>query len=144
MALGAAPIAGGALLGTLAGTFKGPDFREIIKSDIALLDSLPEDSVDVRRELKRTIDERVLELIANIDQNRELRLTAKSYKGNWRDLVLFLCVLLFTLVWWNVPHSRTNWTLTFVVLVLVSVIIGIYAARGIIRVIVRIFRRPGV
>lgn len=143
MALGAAPIAGGALLGTLAGTFKGPDFREIIKSDIALLDSLPEESVEVRRELKRTIDERVMELIANIDQNRELRLTAKSYKGNWRDIVVFICALLFTLVWWNVPHSRTNWTLTFVILVLLSVIIGIYAARGIIRVLVRFVRRPG-
>ncbi len=141
LALGAAPIAGGALLGTLAGTFKGPDFRSIIKSDIELLDALPEDSVVQRRELKRTIDERMLELIASIDQNRELRLTAKSYKGNWRDIVVFVCALLFTLVWWNVPHSRSNWTITFVVLVVLSVVIGIYAARGIIRVLRRFFSR---
>ena len=141
MALGAAPIAGGALLGTLAGSIKGPDFRSIIKTDIELLDSLPEDSVVQRRELKRTIDERVMELIANIDQNRELRLTAKSYKGNWRDIVVFVCALLFTLVWWNVPHSRSNWTLTFVILVILSVIIGIYAARGIIRVLRTFFRK---
>ena len=141
MALGAAPIAGGALLGTLAGTFKGPDFRTIIKTDLELLDKLPDDSVEVRRELKRTIDERMFELIATIDQNRELRLTAKSYKGNWRDLVVFVCALLFTLVWWNVPHSRTNWTITFVILVIISVIIGIYAARGVIQVMRRFFRR---
>lgn len=57
LALGAAPIAGGALLGSLAGMFKGPDFRAIIKSDVELLKSLPEDSVEVRKELKRTIDE---------------------------------------------------------------------------------------
>ena len=125
LALGAAPIAGGALLGSLAGAFKGPDFRAIIKSDIELLDSLPEDCVDVRAQLKRTIDERMVELIASIDRNRELRTTATTYKGNWRDTVVFVCALLFTLVWWNVPHSRTNWTLTFVVLVILSVVIGI-------------------
>ncbi|MGV0992856.1 MAG: hypothetical protein ACOYBX_03360 [Mycobacterium sp.] len=142
LALGAAPIAGGALLGSLAGAFKGPDFRAIIKSDIELLDSLPEDCVDVRTQLKRTIDERMVELIASIDRNRELRLTATTYKGNWRDTVVFLCALLFTLVWWNVPHSRTNWTLTFVVLVILSVVIGIYAARGVVQVIRRFFSRP--
>lgn len=141
MALGAAPIAGGAMLGALAGTVKGPDFRAIIKSDIQLLDSLPEESVELRAELKRTIDERVYELIATIDRNRELRLTASSYKGNWRDIVVFVCALLFTLVWWNVPHSRSNWLITFIVLVILSVVIGVYAARGIIHVIRRMFRR---
>lgn len=108
MALGAAPIAGGALLGTLVGTAKGPDFRALIKSDIELLKSLPEENVELRSELKRTIDERVYELIETIDRNRQLRQTATSYKGNWRDIVVFVCALLFTLVWWNVPHSRTS------------------------------------
>jgi hypothetical protein len=142
MALGAAPIAGGAMLGALAGTVKGPDFRAMIKSDIELLDSLPEESVELRAELKRTIDERVYELIATIDRNRQLRLTATSYKGNWRDIVVFICALLFTLVWWNVPHSRTNWLITFIVLVILSVVIGVYAARGIVELIRRMVRRP--
>jgi hypothetical protein len=142
MALGAAPIAGGAMLGALAGTIKGPDFRAVIKSDIELLDSLPEDSVELRAELKRTIDERVSELIATIDRNRELRLAAGSYKGNWRDSVVFVCALLFTLVWWNVPHSRTNWLITFIALVILSVVVGVYAARGIIGVVRRMFSRP--
>jgi hypothetical protein len=141
MALGAAPIAGGAMLGALAGTVKGPDFRAQIKSDIELLDSLPEESVELRAELKRTIDERVYELIATIDRNRQLRLTATSYKGNWRDIVVFICALLFTLVWWNVPHSRTNWLITFIVLVILSVVIGVYAARGIVELIRRVVRR---
>ncbi|MEI6253975.1 MAG: hypothetical protein WCP30_14320 [Mycobacteriaceae bacterium] len=141
MALGAAPIAGGAMLGALAGTIKGPDFRALIKSDIDLLKSLPEESVELRAELTRTIDERVYELIATVDRNRELRTAAGSYKGNWRDIVVFVCALLFTLVWWNVPHSRTNWLLTFIVLVILSVVIGVYAARGIIAVFRRMFSR---
>lgn len=141
MALGAAPIAGGAMLGALAGTIKGPDFRAVIKSDIELLNSLPEESVELRAELKRTIDERVYELIGTIDRNRELRMTASTYKGNWRDIIVFVCALLFTLVWWNVPHSRTNWLITFIVLVILSVVIGVYAARGIVKVIRRMFSR---
>jgi hypothetical protein len=141
LALGAAPIAGGAMLGTLAGTLKGPDFRAVIKSDIELFDSLPEESVELRAELKRAIDENVYELIATIDRNRELRKAAVSYKGNWRDSVAFVCTLLFTLVWWNVPHSRTNWLLTFIVLVILSVVVGLYAARGIIAVVRRMFNR---
>jgi hypothetical protein len=130
MALGAAPIAGGAMLGALAGTVKGPDFRALIKSDIELLDSLPEDAVEVRAALRNSIELRVYELVATVDRNRELRLAASGYKGNWRDIFVFLCAALFTLVWWNVPHSRTNWTITFVVLVILSIIVGFYAVRG--------------
>lgn len=142
IALGAAPIAGGALLGSLAGAVKGPDFRAIIKSDIELLKTMPEDSPELRADLKRTIDERVAELIASIDRNRQLRLAAGSYKGNWRDTVLFVCAVLFTMVWWNVPHTRTNWTVTFVFLVILSVVIGLYAARGLAHVIRRMANRP--
>ena len=143
LALGAAPIAGGALLGSLAGAFKGPDFRAIIKSDIELLDSLPEDSTAVRADLKRTIDERMQELITSIDRNRELRLAAGSYKGNWRDTVLFVCAVMFALVWWNVPHSRTYWTITFVFLVILAVVIGLYAARGLAGLFRRLTNREG-
>jgi hypothetical protein len=130
MALGAAPIAGGAMLGALAGTFKGPDFRALIKSDIELLDSLPEDAVELRAALQSSIEMRVYELIATVDRNRELRLAASGYKGNWRDIFVFICAAMFTLVWWNVPHSRSNWTITFIVLLILSIIVGFYAVRG--------------
>jgi len=140
IALGAAPIAGGAMLGTLVGTFKGPDLRTALKSDIELLKSLPEESVELRAELQRTVDMRVHELVAFLDRNYELRQTAGSYRGNWRDVVLLLCALLFTLVWWNVPHTRTNWLITFVVLVIVTVVIGLYAARGVIGALRRVSR----
>ena len=139
IALGAAPIAGGAMLGSLVGAFKGPDIRTALQSDIELLKSLPEESVALRSELQRTIDMRVYELVAFLDRNYELRQTAGTYKGNWRDVVLLLCALLFTLVWWNVPHSRTNWLITFIVLVIVSIVIGLYAARGVIAALRRLF-----
>lgn len=143
IALGAAPIAGGAMLGTLVGTFKGPDLRTALKSDIELLKSLPEENVELRAELQRTVDMRVHELVAFLDRNYELRQTAGSYRGNWRDVVLFVCALLFTVVWWNVPHSRSNWLITFVVLVIASVVIGLYAARGVIAALRRLFSRSG-
>lgn len=141
IALGAAPIAGGAMLGTLVGAVKGPDLRSALKSDIELLKSLPDENVELRAALTRTIDQRVYELVELLDRNRELRLAAGTYKGNWRDIVLLICALLFTLVWWNVPHSRTNWLITFIVLVIVCVVIGIYAARGLIAVIRRMANR---
>ena len=40
IALGAAPIAGGALLGVAAGTLKGPDFRGMIVKDMDLLERI--------------------------------------------------------------------------------------------------------
>lgn len=141
MALGAAPIAGGALLGALMGTVKGPDFRALIKSDIELLDSLPEECVELRAALRRSIDERVWELIAAVDRNRDLRRAASGYKGNWRDIFVFLCALMFTIVWWNVPHTRSNWLITFIVLVILSAIVGLYATRGVIALFKRFISR---
>ncbi|TXI36100.1 MAG: hypothetical protein E6Q56_12780 [Mycobacterium sp.] len=141
VALGAAPIAGGAMLGALAGTIKGPDFRALIMADMDLLDRIPEESVELRAALRRSIDARVGELITNVDRNREWREAASRYEGNWRDFVLFLCAVLFTLVWWNVPHDRTNWLVTFVFLLILSAIVGLYATRGVIRAIGRIRHR---
>ena len=129
------------MLGALAGTIKGPDFRALIKSDIELLDSLPPECVELREALRRSIDARVWELIATVDRNRELREAATGYRGNWRDIFVFLSALLFTLVWWNVPHSRTNWLVTFIVLVILSAVVGLYATRGVISLFKRFISR---
>jgi len=48
-------------------------------------------------------------------------------------VVLVLCVVLFAVIWWNVPHGRTNWLLTFIVLILLAVVTAVYAMRGVIR-----------
>jgi hypothetical protein len=133
IALAGAPIAGGALLGVAAGNFKGPDVQGLIVKDMELLARIPEDQVQRRAELQRIIDMRVDDLIAAVHKNRELRQLAASYEGNWRDIVVFVCAVLFTLVWWNVEHSRANWLLMFIVLIVLSVLAGVYAARGILR-----------
>lgn len=142
IALGAAPIAGGALLGIAAGTMKGPDIRGMIKSDMELLDKLPPEDVELRAALKASIDRRIHDVIVSTEKSRELLDVAASYKGNWRDIVLFVCAVLFTIVWWNIPHSRTNWLPTFIFLILLSVLVFFYASRGLIRA-VRTLRKKG-
>jgi hypothetical protein len=143
IALGAAPIAGGALMGLVAGNLKGPDYRGLIKSDLELLEMIPAENSSLRADLEASINRRIGDLIVTTEKNRELREAASSYKGNWRDSVLFLCALLFTIVWWNVPHSRTNWLVMFIVLIALTVVVGLYAGRGILRALRNVGRRAG-
>ena len=133
LALGAAPIAGGALLGLAAGTFKGPDVRADIKADMDLLDRIPAEQVELREALQQSIDVRIGDIAAAVERNREIRQLAASYEGNWRDIVVFVCAVLFTVVWWNVSHSRSNWLVMFIVLIALSILAAVYAARGILR-----------
>ena len=133
LALGAAPIAGGALLGVAAGSFKGPDIRAMIAKDMDLLERIPDGQPELKARLKASIDERINDLIAATEKTREIRQMAASYQGNWRDIVVFICAILFTIIWWNVSHSRSNWLLMFVVLIVLSILAGLYAARGIFR-----------
>src|SRR3981189_764141 len=114
LALGAAPIAGGALLAVGAGQFKGADLRAPIKQDLDLLERLPEKESARRAELMRIINMRIDDLVVAADRSRSLREAAISYKGNWRDIVLFLSAVLFTFVWWHVSHQRSNWLLMFI------------------------------
>lgn len=133
VALNSAPIFGGALLAVVAGQFKGPDFRGAIRQDMELLDRLPAEDVDRRAELRRTIEGRIDDLVDAADRSRALRRAALSYHGNWRDVVLLLCAVLFTIVWWDVSHSRDNWLPMFVVLILLCVLAAAYAFRGVLR-----------
>jgi len=141
LALGAAPIFGGALMGVIAGSLKGPDYRAAIKDDLELLEKIPPESTELRAALQRTIDERINDLVVTLDKSRELRQSAVGYKGDWRDAVVFICAVLFTVVWWNIDHHRTNWIVMFVFLIVLSVVTGLYAARGILRAVPRLFRR---
>jgi hypothetical protein len=141
IALGTAPILGGALLGVAAGQLRGPDFRGAIKSDLDLLERLPEDQVERRAALQRTIDQRIDDLVAANTRTRQLRVAAASYEGNWRDIVLFICALLFTVVWWNVNHHRSNWLLMFIVMIVLSIVTALYAFRGGRRSLVRLLHR---
>jgi hypothetical protein len=139
-ALGAAPIFGGALLGVAAGQIRGPDFRGMIKADLDLLERIPEEESARRAALQRSINQRIDDLVAADARSRELRAAASTYQGNWRDIVLVLCAVLFTIVWWNVPHSRTNWLVLFIVMVVLSVVAAIYAFRGLRKSLAALFR----
>ncbi|HET7667966.1 MAG TPA: hypothetical protein VFK56_18250 [Mycobacterium sp.] len=133
LALGAAPIAGGALLGVAAGNLKPPDVRGNIAKDMDLLDRIPDDRPELKDRLKESIDRRIDALIKADERSREIRIAAMSYRGNWRDIVVFICAVLFTIVWWNVSHSRANWLVMFIVMIIASVVAGIYAGRGLLR-----------
>lgn len=140
IALNSAPIFGGAMLAIAAGQFKGPDFRALIRQDMDLLDRLPADATKRRANLQRTIDARIDDLIDAADKSHALRKAAMSYRGNWRDIVLLVCVLLFTIIWWNVNHGRANWLPTFVLLILLAAVTAVYALRGALRAATSLMR----
>ena len=141
--LGSAPVFGGALLGAAAGQFMGPDFRAGIKEDMDLLERLPEDEVDRRAALRRSIANRIDDLVVANENRRQLRGAAIVYRGNWRDTVLFLCTVLFAVVWWDVDHDRKSWLPLFIVLIVASVITAGYALRGMRTSIVNLLHRNG-
>lgn len=130
IALASAPIFGGALLAVASGQFVSRDFRTGIKEDMELLERLPEDDESRRAALRRSISDRIDDLVAANEKRRQLRAAAIAYQGNWRDIVLFLCAVLFTVVWWQVDHERKSWLPLFIVLIFSSVITAGYALRG--------------
>ena len=141
IALNSAPVFGGLMLAVAAGQFRGPDYRDAIKQDMELLERLPAEAAQRRAELQRTIDARIDDLVDTTDRARALRKAALSYQGNWRDVVLLLCVLLFTIIWWEVDHSRGNWLPMFILLILLSVVTAAYASRGVLRAASSLVRR---
>ena len=88
-ALGAAPLAGGALLGGLAGKGR-PDLRAVIKSELDLLERIPEDQVTRRAALEQVIAQHIDALVVAIEKSRQLQRRTSYLTENWRDLVLFL------------------------------------------------------
>ncbi len=139
--MGAAPVLGGALFGAAVGQFKGPDLRAGIKQDLELLEQIPENEAVRRVALRHSINDRIDDLIAATDKARQLRATASSYEGNWRDIVLFLCTVLFSIVWWSVDHHRNSWLPVFIATIVASVVAFGYAFRGLRRGMLRMRRR---
>lgn len=140
-ALNTAPVFGGVLLALAAGQLKGPDYRSTIKQDLDLLDRLPAEQAARRAALERTIEQRIDDLVEANDRSRALRAAVASYQGGWRDIVLFACAALFTFVWWNVGHERSNWLPMFIVLVIASVVTALHALRGMWRSLATLLRR---
>ena len=72
---------------------------------------------------------------------RALREAAASYEGNWRDIVLFLCAVLFTVIWsQKEPHGSNYWPL-LIALIIACVVTAFYAFRGLRRALAQMFRR---
>lgn len=141
LAMGIAPIAGGMALGATAGYLKGPDVRRAIKQDMELLKELPPEQAERRAQLQDCIDSRIDDLIAAVNRYRPLRGAAAAYRGGLRDVLLFVCAILFTVVWWTVDHHKSNWLPMFVVLIVVSLGAAWYAVRGLHHSVANLFRR---
>ncbi|OBF11438.1 hypothetical protein A5730_05870 [Mycobacterium sp. ACS4054] len=143
IALNSAPVFGGAMLAIAAGQFRGPDYRGLIAQDMDLLERLPPEATKRRADLQRSIDARIDDLVAIADRNQALRRAALSYRGNWRDMVLVICAVLFTFIWWDVDHSRGNWLPMFILLILLTIVSAVYAFRGALRAATSyLHRRP--
>ena len=130
MAVGIAPIAGGLAVGAAAGYLRGPDVRKAIKQDMELLENISPEQVERRAELQRSIDTRIDDLVAAVNRHRPLRRAAGSYRGGLRDILLLVCAILFTGVWWSVDHHKSSWLPMFVILILVSAWAALYALSG--------------
>ena len=130
IAIGTAPVLGGALLAGAAGRLKGPDYRSGINQDLDLLERLPADQVERRAALLGTVEERVDDLVAANNRGRRLRAATASYQGNWRDIVMLVLAVILTAVWWHVPHQRDDWLPMFIALLAVCVLTAVYAVRG--------------
>jgi hypothetical protein len=133
VALDSAPVFGGAMLAIAAVQFRGPDYRKLIQQDMELLDRLPPEATERRDALRSSIDARIDDLVDAANRSRAWRRAALSYQGNWRDVVVLLCAVLFTIVWWNVDHSRNNWLPMFILLIMLCVVAAAYAFRGVLR-----------
>jgi hypothetical protein len=130
-ALGAAPLAGGVLLGGMAG--KGTDLRAVIKSELDLLERIPEDQVTHRAALEQLIAQHVDDLVAAIEKGRQRQQRIGYFTENWRDLVLFLTTVLFTVITWHADHHRPVWLPLFIAATLMSVVTAQYVLRGFLR-----------
>ena len=79
IAMGAAPVLGGALFGAAVGQLRGPNLREGIKQDLELLEQMPEIDAARREALRRSINDRIDELVEANDKAHQLRAIASSY-----------------------------------------------------------------
>jgi ABC-type xylose transport system permease subunit len=134
-ALGAAPLAGGLLVGGMAGAGgpSAPDLRASINSEMDLLQRIPEDQVTRRAALEQVIAQHIDALVVAIEKSRQLQRRTSYLTENWRDLVLVLTSVLFTVVAWHADHHRPVWLPIIIAAILMSVVTALYVLRGFLR-----------
>jgi hypothetical protein len=138
LAVGAAPLAGGVLLGGLAGRSQPnvPDLRAVIKSELELLERIPEDQVTRRAALEQMIGEHIDALLVAQEKSREFQRKTRYFtqRDNWRDIALFVSTVLFAVILWAAAdHHRPVWLPLFIATIVLSVVAAIYVLRGFLR-----------
>jgi hypothetical protein len=132
LATGVAPLAGGLLLGGMAGKSgpSGPDLRAVIISELDILQRIQEDEVVRRAEFKRMIGEHVEALLVAQEKSREFKRRTRYFTEHWRDIVVFVTTLLFLVVIWYGDHHRPIWLPLLIATILMSVVTAISVVRG--------------
>ena len=134
LAVGAAPLAGGLLLGGMAGKGNSSvaDLRAVITSELELLQQLPEAEVARRAALKRMIGEHVDALLVAQEKSREFQRKTRYFTEavHWRDIVLFVTTLLFLVIIWHADHQRPIWLPLLIATTVMAVGTAIYVVRG--------------
>jgi hypothetical protein len=132
LALGAAPLAGGVLLGGMTGKSKPnvPDLRAVINSELELLHRIPEDQVARRAALERMIGDHIDALLVAQQKSREFQSKISYFTENWRDIVLFVATLLFAVIIWHGDHHRPVWLPLLIATIVMSVVTAVYVLRG--------------
>ena len=134
LAVGAAPLAGGLLLGGMAGkgirvlrTCEPSSHRSWI-----CCSSFRKTEVARRAALKRMIGEHVDALLVAQEKSREFQRRTRYFteEGHWRDIVLFVTILLFAVITWHADHHRPVWLPLFIATLVMSVIVAIAVVRG--------------
>jgi hypothetical protein len=127
-----APLAGGVLLGGMAGKSgpSVPDVRAVILSDLELLQRIPDAEVARRAALKRMIGEHVEALLVAQEKSREFRRKTRYFTEHWRDIVLFVTSLLFVVIIWHADHHRPVWLPLLIATIVMSVVTAISVVRG--------------
>jgi hypothetical protein len=136
--LGSLPVLGGALLGATAG--RGGEGRErrervdfvrsLIKADQEILERVSPEETELRADLERSINGRLRALLTMGERNRTAMRAVASHVGTWRDALLFVCALIFTVAWWNLEREGALRLPLLVVLIALSVISGYYTVSG--------------
>ena len=129
---GVAPLAGGVLLGGMAGKSgpSGADLRAVIISELQVLERIPDDEVARRAAFKRMIGEHVEALLVAQEKSREFKSRTRYFTEHWRDIVVLVTTLLFVVIIWHADHHRPLWLPLLIATIVMSVVTAIPVVRG--------------
>jgi len=132
---GVAPLAGGVLLGGMAGKSgpSVPDLRGVIVSELQVLERIPEDEVARRAAFKRMIGEQVEALLVAQEKSRKFKRKTRYFTENWREIVLLVTTPLFGVVIWHADHHRPAWLPLLIATIVMSVVTAVSVVRGFLR-----------